>query len=175
MSAREQEDPPAPRRYRGPQGLGEEASRALEEGSRASEGFGGLEEEALLRAWFADQGALIPEPKWRTHPLVTKHTAEHEVRYRAEDHVALKRTWPGTFGMIPREVAGHWEPRSATPGEYLVRQALQNELFGDDIKLEGAMTHDGWVVLDAKPDNFITTVEGILPIDLLLGELPAIP
>jgi len=29
---------------------------------------------------------------------------------------------------------------------------------------------EGLVVLDAKPDNFITTPDGILPIDLLLTE-----
>lgn len=111
---------------------------------------------------------------------------------------------------------------------------LQNRLFGDEIRLEGAMIHagpsmilgqppdgfslvisqpwleaadnkrqfpseqeihdflceigfrpllkslygwqshdDSFVVLDAKPDNFIATADGILPIDLLITEIAA--
>ncbi|HEX5791279.1 MAG TPA: hypothetical protein VFY13_08990, partial [Luteolibacter sp.] len=144
-----------------------------------------------------------------------------------------KRTWPGTCGFIPRMLGGRWISSPATPREYLFRQALQNEVFGDSIRLEAFMlclgpsmlighapeglslvisqpwldaadehqphpteeqiaehllqrgfepllntffgwsnTDYGYVVLDAKPDNFIATAQGIFPIDLLMTEAP---
>lgn len=154
------------------------------------------------------------------------------MRYRAADHRAVKRTWPGTFGFVPAKAGSKWVPKAASPQEYLLRQHLQNELFQDDIRLEGVMVSEGpsmiigqasggisfvisqrwleaanparphpdeaqiaaylqergfsplfdalygWmrdddtcVILDAKPDNFIRTPAGILPIDLLLAEI----
>lgn len=233
MRAFGQDEPASPRRYRGPQGLGEQAARVLEQGARPGEGLGAVEEQACLKRWFEEAGLLIDDQVWRSHAAITSHTAEHEVRYRQRDHRAVKRTWPGTFGFVPRQIGGRWQPQPATPGDYLARQALQNELFGDRIELEGAMIDSGpsmligqpsgglslvisqpwldaldehqphpteaaiaallrdrgffplhaslfgwenrgggWVILDAKPDNFIRTADGILPIDLLLTEFP---
>jgi hypothetical protein len=219
---------------RGPQGLGEQAARALEQCAGSSQSFGAVEEETYLRGWCESSGLLIEEQDWISLTLVSQQTAEHEVRYRASDHRAVKRTWPGTFGLVPTLAGLRWEPRPATPRQYLLRQALQNELFGDDIKLEGAMVQSGpsmiigrtspglslvisqpwldaadvsrphpsefqiahllgsrgfsplfgslfgWssaeaglIVLDAKPDNFVSTTSGILPIDLLLAQYDA--
>ncbi len=190
-----------------------------------------MEEESFLKQWFEDRQELVAVADWKDCQLISAHTAEHEVRYREDDHRAVKRTWPGTFGNIPAELDGQWKPAPATPRQYLHRQALQNELFCDEIVLEGAMiddrpsmiigqpagglslvisqpwldasnpecphpdeaeiaallkdrgfepifaslygwksTDDGWILLDAKPDNFIATAAGILPIDLLLTE-----
>jgi hypothetical protein len=219
------------RRSRGPKGLGEHAARAIEQSLGPGPGRGAVEEELFLKDWLTVQGCLIPDADWVFHKLISSGTAEHEVRYRAHDHRAIKRTLPGTFGNIPKQIHGKWEPLPATPSEYLSRLALQNEVFNDEIILEGAMLHDGpsmiigapkgvlllvisqpwidaanehqpypseeqltpylqergfkkligsffgWikdeeqlVVLDAKPDNFILTPDGIIPIDLLITE-----
>lgn len=189
-----------------------------------------MEEQTLL-GFAKKTGSLISDQVWLSHRLVTGHTAEHEVRFRSADRRALKRTWPGTFGYIPRLEAGTWKPVPALPSEYLTRLALQNALFADSIELEGFMISSGpsmvigapsgglslvisqpwleaadnakqfpseeqirtlmeakgfrllfgslfgWqnepehlVILDAKPDNFIATPVGILPIDLLITE-----
>lgn len=223
--------PPAPsERYRGPRGLGETVARVLGEREEAGESLGAVEEGAFLKGWFAANCGFLSAGEWDTLELVANTTAEHEVRYRAADQRAVKRTYPGTFGNVPRWICNQWVPSPATPSEYLLRLALQNELFSDGIRLEGAMisegpsmvlgqppdgislvmsqpwleaevesephpaefeisivlqergftpmlgsfygwrhVDDGIVVLDCKPDNFIRTPEGILPIDLLIA------
>ena len=220
---------PSSASYRGPQGLGEQAAALLGESDATGESLGGMEAQNRLRRWAETSGHVVPELDWLLLRLVSAATAEHEVRYRQSDHRAVKRTWPGTFGFIPGLVDGQWKPCPATPAEYLLRQRLQNELFQDDIHLEGVMVSDGpsmiigqpaggislvisqpwldaadpasphpteeqiapyleargftpifnalygWrqedgthIILDAKPDNFILTPYGILPIDLLI-------
>jgi len=220
------------RRSRGPRGLGETVACALGERADSGEGLGGVEEEVFLKQWLRGNDTLLSDEEWGSLKPISSHTSEHEVRYRIADHRAVKRTWPGTFGNMPKLVDGHWQPSPATPREYLDRWVLQNELFGDDVKLEGGMLssgpsmilgmppdglslvisqpwldaldrHDphpgefeistllkdrgfeslfrslyGWrhldegiIVLDAKPDNFIKTNAGILPIDLLLTRI----
>ncbi len=165
-------------------------------------------------------------------PLVSDETGEHEVRFRDSDHRVVKRTWTGTFGMVPCWQDGCWKPASATPLDYLRRFAMHNHLFDDDVILEGVIVSDkvtqlpgivpggasivisqrwliaddaerphpteqeittlmnelgfehipgsffGWfnemkalLVLDAKPDNFVKTADGILPFDLLMLSL----
>ena len=195
-----------------------------------------MEAQDRLRKWAEAGGCLISELEWFQHQLVSAATAEHEVRYRAEDHRAWKKTWPGTFGFIPARSGSSWKPRAATPVEYLLRQRLQNDIFNDEVRMEGIMVSDGpsmiigqpaagislvisqpwldaadesrphpderdiaaylkargftalfdalygWiresdgiVILDAKPDNFILTERGILPVDLLITEILPVP
>lgn len=195
-----------------------------------------MEAQARLRRWAEEAGCVIAEADWHALPLVSAATAEHEVRYRAADHRAVKRTWPGTFGFVPGRAGGRWMPQAATPQEYLRRQRLQNDLFQDDIRLEGVMVGEGpslvigqsagglslvisqpwldaadparphpseaqiaaflekmgftpifdalfgWrqedgplIILDAKPDNFLLTPAGLLPIDLLITEVALAP
>lgn len=227
----EQSDLASSRRYCGPEGLGSEAARALEQGALSGQGIGGMAESSILEQWAEENRCVIPDDIWDGYRLITNHTSEHEVRYRVEDHRAVKRTWPGTFGFIPRRLDGRWVSQPATPREYLFRQALQNDIFGDSIRLEGTMvgrgpslligqppgglslvisqpwldaadslqphpsdeeiaryleergfeplfgtlfgwsnTDYGYVVLDAKADNFIVTAEGLFPIDLLITD-----
>lgn len=225
-----------PRRYRGPEGLGEDAASALEAGARPSGSLGAMEEEAILKLWAEETKCLIHEDEWAKLRLISNTTSEHEVRFRIGDHRAVKKTWPGTFGFVPKLDQENWTAKQALPSEYLYRQALQNEIFGDSIRLEGAMassgtesfvligqpagglslvisqpwldaidpaephpdeiqiarhladrgfeslfgTFFGWrnedyryVILDAKSDNFISTPQGIMPIDLLITEYAA--
>jgi hypothetical protein len=228
----ENDYPPASsRRCRGPEGLGAKAASALEQNQRDGKGLGAVEEELFLKGWLADQDCLIPDSEFASLEPISANTSEHVVCYRAFDKRVVKKTWPGTFGWIPRSKEGVWSPCQASPSEYLHRMALQNDLFGDQIILEGGIISDGpsmiigqpagglslvisqpflqpanpssphpteealtpylqgygfqrllnsffgWinedqqlVVLDAKPDNFILTPEGILPIDLLITE-----
>lgn len=119
-----------PCRYRGPEGLGEQVARALEQRDAAGQGIGAVAEESFLKQWSEENRTLIPEDHWLVHKLASQQSAEHEVRYRRSDHRAMKRTWPGTLGFAPKHNGQHWEPKPATPGEYLLRQVLQNELFG---------------------------------------------
>ena len=144
--------------YRGPQGLGERAARALEQSARAGQGIGALAEAACLRHWSETEGCLIAEPDWLTLPLITNATAEHEVRYRSMDHRAVKRTWPGTYGMVPEFLLGAWRPQPASPRQYLLRQALQNELFADSIRLEGTMDGTGPSMIIGQPAGGLSLV-----------------
>jgi hypothetical protein len=223
---------PARQRHRGPSGLGEQAAAALGEGLAAGQSLGGMAAQDRLRQWAEKAHCLIPESEWLSLKLISAATAEHEVRYRIADHRAVKRTWPGTFGFVPGRHGSNWAPVPASPQEYLLRQRLQNDLFKDDIRLEGLMISDGpsmiigqpsggvslvisqpwldaadpdrphptesqiaefmgrmgfspllaslygWhhaedtlIILDAKPDNFVLTHSGILPIDLLITEI----
>jgi hypothetical protein len=155
--------------------------------------------------------------------LVSDSTSEHKVFHCKETDRAIKHTWPGVFGQIPAPKDGHLDRCNASPSEYLTRMALQLQVFGGDINLEGVFISDqpgliigqpvgepslvinqqwyersavatneiihdflvqegfrsvpssyfGWyrpddriVIVDAKPDNFILTKEGLIPIDL---------
>lgn len=55
-----------------------------------------MEAQEQLRRWAEETGHLILASEWQAHALISAATAEHEVRYRAADHRAIKRTWPGT-------------------------------------------------------------------------------
>jgi len=82
----------APLHSRGPRGLGEETARALGQNSRSDQGGSGLEEQEFLRAWIEEKGCLIPSPLWESWILVSNQTLEHGVRFRLDDHRAVKRT-----------------------------------------------------------------------------------
>lgn len=221
-------------RPRGPGRFGQEAAAALEQSLGPSQGLGTMEEAAFLQGWFGQQGRLIAQSTWDSLDLIANATAEHEVRYRVVDDRAVKRTWPGTFGLVPSFDGKLWVPVPAAPSAYLTRMSLQNKIFGDQIDLEGGMVSEGpsmiigapqggfslvisqpwldaanasrphpeeaevsdyleargftalmgsfygWqnseehlVILDGKPDNFIKTSEGIMPIDLQITEYSA--
>lgn len=59
-------------------------------------------------------------------------TAEHETFFRESDNRAVKRTYPGTFG-----VRMDGKMRGSTPADYLRRVELFNEVFGADVRVEG--------------------------------------
>ncbi len=209
--------------------------KAAEALAGASAGTGGSLAEVQVQRlieWATASQCLIAEADYEALPLVSDETGEHEVRFRDSDRRVIKRTWTGTFGMVPAWQDGCWKPNSATPLEYIQRFTMHNALFQDDVRLEGiiisdrpnmligaipggvsivisqrwlvgadteyphpteveiaAFMHDlgfefipdsffGWfneftalLLLDAKPDNFIKTAEGILPFDVMLMRL----
>ena len=211
------------------QGFGE-AAAALAGASAASGGSLAEVQVQQLIAWAKAAQRLIAEPDFERLPLVSDETGEHEVRFHEQDRRLWKKTWPGTFGMMPAWSPEGWKPTCATPSDYLERFILHNALFQDDVRLEGVIISahpsqlvgavlggcsivisqrwliaaddqsphptseqiasfmqelgfkplpdsffgwfredDGVIVLDAKPDNFILTPDGILPFDLILA------
>lgn len=89
-----------PRRYCGPQGLGEQAASALEQGAGAGSGIGAMEEESILQRWAEESGCLISPHEWEGMKIISKQTSEHEVRYRTDGHRAWKKTWPAFFTIF---------------------------------------------------------------------------
>ena len=128
-----------PSGYPGLQNLGERAARALEQNARAGQGLSAVEEATCLRRWSQSEGVLIAEPEWLSLNLFTNDTTEYEVRYRLKNYRAVKRTWPGTYGIVPEFLLGPWMPQSPPSLQCLLRQAPQNELFADSIRHEGTM------------------------------------
>ena len=124
----------------GPAGLGEEAAAFLGAGQGAGEGVGGVAQiESRLHEWARQREVLISESDWQALLPVATGTAEHQVRFRVADNRAVKRTLPGTFGLIPSDQSGQWKAVPASAAEYLHRVQLQNDVFADDARLEGVM------------------------------------
>ncbi len=215
-------------RHRRTRSLVEAAEAIAGASARPGQSLAEVQVEHLL-AWAEQTKCLIAESDFLTLPLACDETGEHEVRYRESDQRAVKRTWPGTFGMMPEFSMAGWVPGYATPLEYLQRFELQNLIFRDQVWLEGVIhtgeksklvgavdggcslvisqpwlvaanpeephpsddeidalmrergfaplpnSFFGWfresdniLICDAKPDNFIMSPGGILPIDLLI-------
>lgn len=76
-------------RYRGPEGLGQQAALAIEQSFGSGEGLDPMEEEQFLQRWLAREGRLISEDDWQSLPLVENQTAEHEVRFRESDWLRI--------------------------------------------------------------------------------------
>ena len=191
-------------------------------------------EQSRIRDLMA-AGAVVSVEDAALEPLqiLSNRTSEHEVRQTGDGLRVIKRTWAGVYGQVPVWEGNTLLRHPATPSEYLIRQALQNETFGSEIRFDGVNVSDkpsmilfhpagepsfvvsqpflvaadpnnaspaaervaefmqdegfvevtgsyfGWVrpadgiaVVDAKPDNFILTEEGVVPIDLQMAQLP---
>ncbi|MSU57401.1 MAG: hypothetical protein EXS35_04345 [Pedosphaera sp.] len=115
-------------------------------------------QQQRLREWAQRRKVLIAETGWLKHKLITSATAEHEVRFRAADQRAVKRTHPGTFGFVPKLEKGLWKAAPASPLEYLERMQLQNQLFEDAIELEGVMFSSGPSLIIGQPAGGISFV-----------------
>ena len=153
----------APPRDGGAAGGALEAAAAHLAGSAgAGGGFGALAatavQERQLREWAEKTGRLISEEVWLQHEPVCSSSAEHEVRFRAEDDRAIKKTHAGSYGFIPRLEDGHWKQSPASPLEYLRRCLLQNILFCDDIRLEGVCISSGPSLIIGQPAGGISLI-----------------
>jgi hypothetical protein len=96
--------PPASQSRRDPGGFGEAAQALIGAGSHAGRSGPEAQVQRLLQ-WARARGKVIAEQDFERLELISDETGEHEVRYRQGDHRAVKRTWPGTFGMVPE-----WSP-----------------------------------------------------------------
>jgi hypothetical protein len=211
---------------KGPGGLGQEAASFVASRTRSDSRDERGSQEAL-RIWGRESGHVLADSFFARLELVSNTTSEAEVFYNSSDNRAWKRTWPGAFGFVPRKNSDSgWSAFPALPSDLLFRLSLQNEIFLDDIRVEGIFESsgpsmiigqqsdgvslvfsqpwieaknpaepypsdeeigglmrglgfaempasfygwkhdDGTVVLDAKPDNFIKSEPGIIPIDL---------
>ena len=115
-------------------------------------------QERQLREWAQETGRLISETTWLQHPLVCASSAENEVRFRIEDDRAVKKTHAGTYGFIPRLEGGLWRQSPASPLEYLTRCLLQNQFFGDDLRLEGLCISSGPSFIIGQPAGGISII-----------------
>ncbi len=194
------------------------------------EGFGGNQKEVerqsnCLVEWARAENVVLTDAHIAGLEKWGGVSAEHEVFYRASDNRAVKRTYPGTFGITdtPKGKQHH-----ATPLFYLRRLELMNRVFDSDLRLEGVAfgksliigeqgekpcmvisqpwiraadqnnpypsekeieqfmklldfapmkgsyfgwhrKKDGVTIRDARPDNFIKSSEGVVPIDLVIS------
>ena len=147
-------------RHPGPAGAARENAAAFRAAARFLRGGEGADgpgaqgperrerEQARVAEWALAQGRLIHDGDLEAIPLLSNSTSEHEVRYPSSDGRAVKKTWPGFYGQIPVWREGRIEREAALPAEYLDRQALQNEVFGSDLRLEG-------VTISARPSMII--------------------
>lgn len=151
----------SPGRPGAPGELGEAALSFLGTGGDAGQGLGALaegESQRRLREWARQRGCLISEADWQSLKPISHGSAEHEVRFRAADNRAVKRTHPGTFGFQPVHRDGRWVSIPASPLDYLLRFKTQNELFGDDVRLEGVMESSGPSMVIGQPADGISFV-----------------
>jgi hypothetical protein len=191
-----------------------------------------IRQSRLFRQWAEKAGRIIPPRDFERLRKVSQHTSEHVIYYDEAANRAIKHTHPGQFGWVPKLDNDRWTLGISQPLDYLKRWRLFNEVFGDDVRLEGVTlltgpamiigaspdpvaavvsqrwhealdsshaepdeqevaefmirigfkdlpkSYHGWyrfadgiIVLDARPDNFIKTPNGIAPIDLLLTQI----
>jgi hypothetical protein len=134
------------------QGFGEAAAALIRAGAAPSGGLAEVQVRQLI-AWATAAQRLITEPDFERLPLVCDETGEHEVRFHETSHRVWKKTWPGTFGVMPEWSLEGWKPAYATPLEYLERFILHNALFQDDVRLEG-------IIISAHPSQLVGAVPG---------------
>ncbi|MCW5557861.1 MAG: hypothetical protein KIT22_08520 [Verrucomicrobiae bacterium] len=113
-------------------------------------------EHGLLIRWARREERLLDGIQWRAR--VTGGGAEHNVFFDDATQRYFKLTIGGglTIGSDYRigKRSQRWLTlpfvREATPREYLERLALFNQVFGDDLRLEG-------VIADAEPPCVVTS------------------
>ncbi len=211
--------------------LAEDAAAHLAKSASATESLSGDPKEidrqaTCLVEWARKRNVILTDAHTADLERHQSTTAEHETFYRASDNRAVKRTYPGTFGVTndPKGKQHH-----ATPLFYLRRLGLMNYVFRSDLRLEGiafgkspfigeqgerpcAVISQPWIdavdennphpskaeiatfmeslsfsslegsyfgwrrkkegitIIDARPDNFIKSTEGVVPIDLVISQ-----
>jgi hypothetical protein len=157
MPSNENQRPSTAATPRGPAGLGQEAATFL--GSRPSADSGNeLSPQEALRLWGAESGRIVDSAFFKTLTLVSNSTSEAEVFYNPVDHRAWKCTWSGAFGFVPALVNGKWRAVEATPSQLLGRLYLQNEIFQDEIKIEGIRESSGPSIIIGQPANGVSMI-----------------
>ena len=118
--------------------------------------------EAESLAVWADEGGILAD-RSRTAQNDELSGGEHSVEIREDLGLVFKSTHPGKFGYAADVEMVHPKGRNAhpritaglvdaTPMEYLFRLAKQNELFGDHIRVMGAVRYpQGLAVLTTQP------------------------
>jgi hypothetical protein len=211
--------------------LAADAAAYLARSANPTNRFGGDPKEidrqaACLVEWARTKNVILTDDYTSGLERHTGVTAEHEVFFRSCDNRAVKRTYPGTFGITDDSKGSQ---HHATPMFYLRRFELMNRVLGADLQLEGVSfgkslligvqdeqpsmvisqpwiraanpkqphptnaeilkfmesvgftalsgAYYGWhrksddvTILDALPDNFIMSTEGVVPIDVVISQ-----
>lgn len=124
---------------------------------------------ALLQ-WAREKGRLIPEAEFvRLGRPMSNATSEHEVWQSSDGESVMKRTWAGFYGQVPSPESGKLGRKTATPADYLRRMALQNAVFGSEIRLQGVTTSEKPSLIIGAPSgepSFVVSQGFITPADL---------
>lgn len=97
--------------------------------------------ESSVLSWAQKNNQLIPQERLNELTMVSFKTAEHLVFYDGQKNKAIKVLKENQYGMTIRSQDG--EIVKATPKEYLQRILLTNEVFQDDIQIQGiTLTED---------------------------------
>jgi hypothetical protein len=119
--------------------------------ARVREIFRGRQERDLL-AWARENGRLIDSSVYL--PSVEDAGEEHRVWLDVPTQRYWKTIHAGRFGFASVALPdGTVELTAATPLEHFERLLLQNSIFNDDVRLEGAAVENGSaVVLTSQPN-----------------------
>lgn len=121
-------------------------------------------QRAALIAWAEASGKTIRFSHIEQFTRVADG-AEHVVYHDSTRGVAVKATHTNRFGH-----SAFGEGVAAAPLEYLERLTLQNELFGDDLRVEGVAHDEGQIELVTTQPWIIAGSERPLPTQ---GEIDA--
>jgi Serine/Threonine/Tyrosine Kinase found in polyvalent proteins len=100
-----------------------------------------LEEIALFRNYALEKALMLPGPPPVCARPPDDEGNEHQVWFQPDTASFFKITWPDFFGL--QVIYQPDEEERASPIAYLERWHLHNELFGDSVKLIGALDEDG--------------------------------
>ena len=114
-------------------------------------------ERDALFAWAHGAGLILDGKSYLSR--VSGGGAEHEVFIEPKEHRVYKLTRRfgltiGTsfrMGKCTQKYLGVPFVRDATPLEYLERLALVNEVFADDVRLEGVITGEREAIITSQP------------------------
>ena len=111
-------------------------------------------EQQQVVSWVRTSGIhLFSDEELGSWRVLSDKTSEHKVYFPEPGIRVFKVTWPGFYGQIPCLNGGKLDRRSATPSEYLQRQALQNEVFASDLRLEGVNISDKPSMVIGEPSG----------------------
>ena len=106
-----------------------------------------------LLAWARESGRLIESASYVARAC--RGGEEHRVWPAPDGRRVEKATYPGCFGftvLTSLAAGGLPDLVKGLPLEYLERLLLQNEIFGDEIELQGVAVEDGKaVILTSQP------------------------
>ena len=109
-----------------------------------------------LLAWSRENSCVIEPAKYSA--VAQRGGEEHRIWPAADRRRIFKATYAGAFGFsaVCNEATG-WQPEltGGLPLEYLERLLLQNQIFGDAIRLEGVAVEAGGAVLVTSQPTLI--------------------
>lgn len=112
---------------------------------RASPGRSKFSAEFEALYDWADQNSRLSEAPIADRPS-DSHGQEHEIWYEPEQGRVFKATYPNQFGLAVNAEG------TASPLQYLERLGWQNEVFGDDIRIERIAIENGKLrILTSQP------------------------